>query len=110
MALKRIVKLDTGSLAAGSFTDLTYAAEVNLTIKKIIAVEATGASINNVVATFYIADVPYFMPDTSLMLFHPSNQYNPDIDLVLPAGVRLTMRVTNNEAAARRVLIHLICE
>lgn len=110
MALKRIVKLDTGSLGTGSFTDLTYAAEVNLTIKKIIAVEATGASINSVLSTFYIADVPYFMPDVSLAIFHPSNQYNPDIDLVLPAGTRLTMRVTNNESAARRVLIHLICE
>ncbi|MEM4844525.1 MAG: hypothetical protein QXV81_08155 [Ignisphaera sp.] len=110
MPIKRIVKLDTGSLSAGSFVDLTYAPEVNLTIKKIIAVEATGASINNVLSTFYIGDVPYFMPDVSLAIFHPSNLHNPDIDLVLPAGVRLTMRVTNNETAARRVLIHLICE
>ncbi|MEM3982478.1 MAG: hypothetical protein QXM71_07165 [Thermofilum sp.] len=110
MPLRRIVKLDTGSLSAGAFVDLTYAPEVNLTIKKILAVEATGASINNVLSTFYIGDVPYFMPDVSLAIFHPSNQYNPDIDLVLPAGVRLTMRITNNEAAARRVLIHLICE
>lgn len=110
MPLKRIVKLDTGVIPAGAIKDLTYAAEVNLTIKKIVAVEESGLSISKVYTTLYIGDVPYFMPDANLAIFHPSFQYIPDIDLVLPAGVRLTMRVTNNEAGDRRVLIYLICE
>jgi len=108
--LKRIVKLDTGVLSAGAIKDLTYAAEVNLTIKKIMAIEESGLSIGKVYATFYIGDVPYFMPDANLTIFQPTILHNPDIDLVLPAGVRLTMRITNNESGDRRVLIYLICE
>jgi len=110
MALKRIVKLATGSISAGSFVDVWYAPEVNLKIRKIIAIEASGASLNNVHATFYIGDMPYAMPDVSLAVFSPTNLHNPEINLVLSAGVKLSMRVTNNSSSAVSVFIYLICE
>jgi len=109
MPLKRIVKLATGSIPAGGFVDIRYAPEVSLRIKKIIAVEASGNPLNNVHATLYIGDVPYAFPDVSLAVFSPANLHNPDIDLVLPAGVNLTMRVTNSSSSAVSVFIYLIC-
>jgi len=109
MPLKRIVKIDTDTIPAGGFKDIVYAPETNLRIKKIIAVEASGNPLNNVHATLYIGDVPYAFPDVSLAVFSPANFHNPDIDLVLAAGQKLVMRVTNNESAARRIFIYLIC-
>jgi len=109
MPLKRIVKLSTGTISAGSFVDVWYAPEINLKIHNIIAIEASGASLNNVHATLYIGDVPYAFPDVSLAVFSPSNFSNPDIDLTLPAGVKLSMRVTNNSSSAVNVFIYLIC-
>jgi len=109
MPLKRIVKIATGTIPAGSFVDVWYAPEVNLKIHKILAVEASGAALNNVHATLYFGDVPYAYPDVSLAVFSPTNLHNPDIDLVLPAGTKLTMRITNNTSSAVNVFIYLIC-
>lgn len=110
MVLKRIVRLDTGSIAAGSYADVRYAPEVSLKLKRIEVVEASGASLNNVMATLYIGDVPVLMPDASLAIFAAGYPSPITLDLSHPAGVFLTMRVTNNTSAAVRVYIHLVYE
>jgi hypothetical protein len=110
LTLKRIVVKDTGSISAGSFVDIDYAPEVNLKLKRIIAVETTANALSLVFATFYIGDVPYFFPNVSLKLFDPASPQPIIFDLTHSAGVKLTMRITNNDSAARRVLIHLIYE
>lgn len=110
MPLKRIVRLDTGVISSKSYKDVWYAPETNLVIKKIVAVEAGGNSLDQVYTTLYIGDVPYFFPDASLALFTSTSLHNPELNLTLPAGVKLTMRVSNDYETERRVLIHLICE
>ena len=110
MALKRIVVKDTGSIAAGGFVDIEYAPEVNLRLRRIIAVELTGSVLAPLLATFYLGDVPYFFPNTSLKLFDPANPEPIIFDLVHSAGVKLTMRITNTDSTARRVLIHFVYE
>ena len=109
MTLKRIVKLDTGSLSAGSFTDLTYAPEVDLKLKRIEVVETT-ANLNLLFLTFYIGDAPYFFPDVSAALFQPLDAMPIIFDLAHPKGVYLKIRVTNSDTTTRRLLIHLIYE
>jgi len=110
MPVKRIVKLDTGALAAGAFTDITYSPEINLMITKIVIIEAAGNPVNNVTLTFYVADVPYFHPDVSAALFTTTSLHNPELKVLLQAGVRLSMRITNGESTTRRLYIHLIAE
>jgi len=110
MTLRRIVRLDTGSISAGGFVDVTYAPEVDLKLKYIEVVETTAAAYGLVFLTFYIGDVPYFFPDVSAALFR-FDVPNPIVfDLAHAKGVILKLRVTNADTAARRLLIHLIYE
>lgn len=110
MALKRIVVKDTGSISAGGYVDIDYAPEVNLKLKRIIAVETTASALSLLFATFYLGDVPYFFPNTSLKLFDPANPEPIIFDLMHSAGVKLTMRITNNDSSTRRVLLHFVYE
>ena len=110
MSLKRIVVRDTGSIAAGGFVDIDYAPEVNLRLKRIIAIELTAAKLEPLLATFYLGDVPYFFPNVSLKLFDPLSPSPIIFDLTHSAGVKLIMRITNTDTAARRALIHFVYE
>ena len=110
MTLRRIVKLDTGSIPAGGFVDLTYAPEVDLKLKRIQVVETTAGAYSLVFMTFYIGDVPYFFPDVSSALFRFDHPQPIVFDLAHAKGVVVKFRVTNADTAARRLLIHLIYE
>jgi hypothetical protein len=110
MVLKRIVVKDTGTISPGSFADIDYAPEVSLRLKRIIAVETTANALSLLFATFYIGDAPYFFPNASLKLFDPANPEPIIFDLMHSAGVKLIMRITNNDTAARRVLVHFVYE
>jgi hypothetical protein len=108
--LKRITVQDTGNIAAGGYADISFAPEVNLRLKRVIAVETTAGALSLLFATFYIGDVPYFYPNVSLKLFDPANPEPIIFDLVHSAGVKLTMRITNNDSTTRRVLLHFVYE
>jgi len=110
VTLKRIVKLDTGSLSAGSFIDLVYAPEVDLKLKRIEVVETTAGAYSLLFLTFYMGDVPFFFPDVSAALFQPLKPSLIVFDIAHPKGVYLKIRVTNADSAARRLVIHLIYE
>ena len=106
----RIRVIDTGSIAAGGYYDYSCAEEVDLLLKKILVVEATGATINSVMMTFNLGDTPFFRPNISAAILHPSNPNVPELNLDVPKGIKVNGRVTNNESAARRLYIHLIYE
>ena len=110
MTIRRIVRLDTGSVSAGGFVDLTYAPEVDLKLKTIRVVETAAGAYSLVFLTFYIGDVPYFFPDASAALFKFDVPQAIVFDLAHAKGVILKIRVTNADTAARRLLIHLIYE
>ena len=110
MALKRVVLIDTGNISSGSYTDVSYAPEVDLTLNKVYAVETTSGALSLLFATFYLADEPFFAPNASLKLFDPANSEPITFNLVHKNGTKLSMRITNSDTATRRVLIHLVYE
>ena len=110
MTLRRIVKLDTGSISAGGFVDLTYAPEVDLKLKRIQVVETTANAYSVIFLTFYIGDVPYFFPDVCAAVLRFDHPQPIVFDLAHAKGVVVKFRVTNADTAARRLLIHLIYE
>jgi len=110
MAFNRIRVIDTGSISAGSYADFEQAEEVDLILKRIFIVETGGNSVNYVTLTFNIGDYPFFRPNASAAIFDPSNPLNPELNIRVDKGVKVSGRVTNNEAAARRLLIHLVYE
>jgi len=110
MAFNRIRVIDTGSISAGSYADFEQAEEIDLVLKRIFIVEAGGNSVNNVTLTFNVGDKPYFRPDVSAAIFDPSNPLNPELNIKVEKGVKVSGRVTNNEAADRQLYIHLVYE
>lgn len=110
MALKRVVRLDTGNVAAGSFVDLTYAPEVTMRLKRMVVVETTAGAYSLLFLTFYLGDNPIFRPEVSAALFAPNVPVPVVFDLEHKEGVKLSMRVTNADTATRRLLVHLIYE
>ena len=106
----RIRVIETGSISAGSHKDYEQAEEVDLVLKRIFIVETGGNSMNNVVLTLYVGDKPYFKPNASAAIFDPSNPLNPELNIEVAKGVKVSGRVTNNESAARSLLIHLVYE
>jgi len=110
VTLRRIVRLDTGSVSAGGFVDLTYAPEVDLKLRTIRVVETTAGAYSLVFLTFYVGDVPYFFPDASAAVFRFDVPQAVVFDLVHPKGVILKIRVTNADSAVRRLLVHLVYE
>lgn len=110
MALRRIVRLDSGDLGAGAFKDFDYAPEVNLRLKRIIAVEATAAAYRLVFVRIQMGDVPLTSPDISAELLRPDIAQPIVFDLVHVAGVKLIFRITNADTTTRRVHLHLVYE
>lgn len=110
MALRRIVRIDSGDLGAGSFKDVDYAPEVNLRLKRIIAVETTAAAYRLVFVKIQMGDVPLTSPDISAELLRPDIAQPIVFDLVHVAGVKLIFRVTNSDTTTRRLHLHLVYE
>jgi hypothetical protein len=110
MALRRIVRIDSGDIAAGGFKDLDYAPEVNLRLKRIIAVETTAAAYRLVFVRINMGDIPLTAPDISAELLRPDLAQPIIFDLVHVAGVKLIFRITNADTTTRRVHLHLVYE
>jgi len=110
MAFDRIRMIDTGDISAGGYVDFSQAEEVDLTLKRVFVVEASGASVNNVVMTIHVGDQPLVRPNVSAAVFDPSNPLNPELNIPVPKGTKVNGRVTNNESASRRLYIHLVYE
>jgi hypothetical protein len=62
------------------------------------------------VLTFNVGDVPYFRPNASAAVFDPSNPLNPELNIEVKKGVKVSGRVTNNTAASVQCYIHLVYE
>jgi hypothetical protein len=110
MAFNRIRVIDTGSISAGGYADFSQAEEIDLTLKKILIVETSGATVGKVVLTFNLGDTPLFRPNACAALFSPSNPNVPELNLSVAKGIKINGRVTNNESGARNLLIHLVYE
>jgi hypothetical protein len=110
MPLKRIVKLDTGSIAAGGFVDLNYAPEVDLKLKRIQVIEITAGDYANIFLTLYLAGEPIFQPDVNASVLKFDNPNLPTFDRDHAKGDKLITRVSNIAGATRRLIIHLVYE
>jgi hypothetical protein len=110
VALRRIVRLDSGDIPAGGFKDLDYAPETNLKLRRIIAVETTAGVYRLLFVRIQMGDIPLTSPDISAELLRP-DLANPIVfDLVHVAGVKLIFRITNADTATRRLHLHLVYE
>ena len=106
----RIRMIDTDSISAGGYADFKQAEEIDLVLKKIVIVEASGASVENVTFTLFVGDKPLVYPNVSAAVFAPDSKANPDMNVEVKAGTYVSGRVTNNTGSAVRLYIHLIYE
>ena len=106
----RVRVIDTGSISSGGYADFKQAEEIDLILKKIVVVEASGAAVNNVLMTLFVGDKPLVYPNVSADLFSKDSKANPDLNISVKAGTYVSGRVTNNTSSAVRLYIHLIYE
>ena len=92
--------LNTGSIADGSYAEVEWTPDTNITIRKMLLVERGGASLENVQVYISIADVPYTKDFVPGSVIGSNVEYCWKPDLVVPKGAKIYVKVSNNSGAA----------
>lgn len=92
--------LNTGSIADGSYAEVEWTPDTNITIRKMLLVERGGASLENVQVYISIADVPYTKDFVPGSVIGSNVEYCWKPDLAVPKGAKIYVKVSNNSGAA----------
>lgn len=95
--------LNTGSISAGSYAEVEWTPDRDITIKKMILNERSGADLNNVQLYISIADVPYtkdYVPATAIGT-DLRRCWTPE--LKVSKGSQIYVKVTNSTTSAINV-------
>lgn len=88
--------LNTGSIASGSYKELEWTPDRDITISKVLIVERSDVSLSNAQVFISIADVPYtrdFVPGSAI---GQDLEYCWKPNLAVPKGAKIYLKVTNN--------------
>lgn len=92
--------LNTGSIADGSYEEVEWTPDRNITIKKMMLNERGGADLNNVQVYISIADVPYtrdYVPATAI---GTNLEYCWKPNLAVSKGAKIYVKVVNNTGSS----------
>jgi hypothetical protein len=95
--------LNTGSIAAGSYAEVDWTPDRDITIRKVLLVERTDKSLSNVQVYITIADTPYtkdFVPGKAI---GTDLQYCWKPDLLVPKGAKIYIKIVNSGSSAINV-------
>ena len=92
--------LNTGSIADGSYAEVEWTPDTNITIRKMLLVERGGASLENVQVYISIADVPYTKDFVPGSVIGSNVEYCWKPDLPVAKGAKIYVKVSNNSGAA----------
>ena len=92
--------LNTGSIAEGSYAEVEWTPDTNITIRKMLLVERGGASIENVQVYISIADGPYTKDFVPGSVIGSNVEYCWKPDLPVAKGAKIYVKVSNNSGAA----------
>ena len=92
--------LNTGSIADGSYAEVEWTPDTDITIRKMLLVERGGASLENVQVYISIADVPYTKDFVPGSVIGSNVEYCWKPDLAVPKGAKIYVKVSNNSGAA----------
>jgi len=95
--------LELGSIAAGSYAEGEWTPDRDITIRKVVANERTGASLNAVECYISIADVPYTKEIVPLSTIGTNIEYCWKPDLKVPKGSKIYVKCSNTGSSAVNV-------
>jgi hypothetical protein len=88
--------LNTGTINAGAYAELTWTPDKDITIQAVLVNERSDKSLANVQAYIAIADVPYTKD------FVPASAIGQDLEfcwkpnLAVPSGAKIYVKFTNS--------------
>jgi len=102
--------IDLGTISAGGSKSDTWEVDANYTLKHIIAVEKSGATLTNVVGTFWIDNATFTKEVVPLSVFQGYVNQVPVFDLPLKDGQKFKYSVENRGTTDVNVFIVLVLE
>jgi len=102
--------LNTGDIDAGSYAEVEWTPDRDITIRKMLLIERSDASLSNVQVFISIADVPYtkdFVPGKAI---GTNLEYCWKPNLPVPKGAKIYVKVTNSTSAAKNVDVVFVYE
>jgi hypothetical protein len=103
MAFKTFKTIGIGSIAAGGQAESIWESDGDYTLHKIIIVEKTGASINQVEVTIRIDGTILTKDVVPAVVLSLANNNPTIIDTDLKDGQKITFGLKNNESASRNL-------
>lgn len=92
--------LNTGSIATGSYKEVEWTPDRDITILKLLIVERSDVSLSNAQVFISIADVPYtkdYVPGSAI---GQDVEYCWKPNLPVPKGAKIYLKISNNTGSA----------
>ena len=102
--------LNTGDIPTGSFAEVDWTPDTDITIKKVLLIERSDQSLSNVQVFISIANVPYtknFVPGSAI---GSDLEYCWKPDLRVPKGAKIYVKISNNSGNTINVDVVFECE
>jgi predicted RNA-binding protein len=97
------VTIDIGSVAAGARTEAKWEVDGDFTLRRILFIEKTGASIRAVEVTLRVDQAGYTEDVVPAYVLDVTNNLNPELNIKLVKGQEVVFGIRNAEAAARNL-------
>ena len=90
--------LNTGDITSGSYKELTWTPDRDITIKKLLIVERDDKSLANVQTFISIADIPYTKDFVPGSIIGQDTEYCWKPELPVKKGAKIYTKLTNSSA------------
>lgn len=91
--------LTASSVANGSYSELEWTPDRDITIKKMLVNERSGTDLYNVQLYITISDVPYTRDYVPAEVIGKNPEYCWKPDLRVPKGAKIYVKVSNNSGS-----------
>lgn len=108
MALKYIRSFHE-TVSAGGYAEIEWTPDEAVKIHRLLITERNGASLNNVQVYLSTPSMTITRDYAPALYFTNEFQRNQPIDLDVPAGAKIYMKITNNTASAIDVDVIFEC-
>jgi len=95
--------LNTGSISDGSYAEVEWTPDKDITIKKMMLIERSDISLSNAQVYISIADVPYTKDFVPGSVIGQDTEYCWKPELKVSKGAKIYVKVTNNTGSSINV-------
>ena len=93
--------LNTGSIADGSYAEVDWTPDTDVTIRRMLLIERGGSALDSAQVYISIADVPYTRDYVPAAVVGNNPEYCWKPGLAVSKGAKIYVKVVNNEGDAK---------